>query len=61
MSKKDYEVIAAAIREIDNRYYGKDRERQAIAEIVDTLCGPLWEDNPNFRPRQFKAACGVLS
>jgi hypothetical protein len=66
MTKKDYIRIAEAVREIDNLYRvqgGKkaQREREAIAEVVDNLCGALYRDNPNFRAHTFKAACGVTS
>jgi hypothetical protein len=57
MTKKDYILIAEAIRCAYNR--GMHRPASALYEdIVDTLASELEYDNPAFKPGVFKEACG---
>lgn len=51
MSRKDYVLIAAAIKAADMT----ELSRRAL---VDVLCVSMKLDNPQFRADVFKEACG---
>jgi len=56
MSRKDYEVIAAAMRQSkpDN-----SNDLLQWQKSVDALCKKLAANNPRFLSTEFKEACGV--
>jgi hypothetical protein len=72
MTKKDYELLAAAIRQMGIRlgesvddccglvHVGRKHltVSGALADIVGTLCEELERDNPRFNADRFRAACG---
>lgn len=61
MTRKDYELIARAIKaSMDGaRYRGSDTERNAIREVAKNIAGALQADNPRFDWARFLSACGL--
>lgn len=56
MTRKDYEVIAKAIKDTRENYYP---ESVAVAHVVGVLASRLKEDNPRFDVYKFVEACGI--
>ena len=56
MTRKDYQVIAQAIKDTRENYYA---ENLAIAHVVGVLASRLKEDNPRFDVYKFVDACGI--
>jgi hypothetical protein len=56
VTRKDYEVIAKAIKDTRENYYA---ENLAIAHVVGVLASRLKEDNPRFDVYKFVEACGI--
>jgi len=58
MTKKDYELIAAAIK--DNREYDPmECYAEALDDVARSLATALQRDNPRFDRDRFLKACGV--
>ena len=57
MTKKDYELIAAAIKQSLAGFTCRE-ERVATLEIALNLSDALAADNPRFAPNYFLHACG---
>ena len=55
MSRKDYILIAAAIKRQTDKPNAMDR---SVHEIASDLSEILKHDNPNFIRSRFMAACG---
>lgn len=63
MTRKDYELIAAALRET-RETARKDLHPQAEAmweKVCEDIAHHLHCDNPRFNDERFMAACGVQS
>ena len=67
MTKKDYELIAAAIkrtvdeaRAYEHPAYGLSIRLSALEDLANDLAGELTKTNPRFDQRRFLVACGVL-
>jgi hypothetical protein len=58
MTRKDYQLIARAIKDTRDNYYA---ENMAIAHVVGVLASRLKEDNPRFDVYKFVEACGIES
>ena len=54
MTKKDYELIAGAVKELTADYYQRDKENTA-----DLFARVLANTNPLFNKDKFIKACGV--
>jgi len=61
MTRKDYIVIANAIRtQIElSKKYEEEESRAGAQNIAYDLAWKLSEDNPRFNRHRFLAACGV--
>jgi hypothetical protein len=63
MSRKDYELIADAMRQSkpDSTKSSKSISDDLLQwrKSVDALCNKLAANNPRFLSKQFKEACGV--
>lgn len=55
MTRKDYKLIAAAIK----RAKPAGGHDTGIARVVREMTAALQEDNPKFNPEKFAAACGM--
>lgn len=55
MTRKDYELIAAAIRRASDAPGYAERNKFVSMELADAL----YRDNPRFDRSRFLAACGV--
>ena len=62
MTKKDYELIAGAIRVQVNEHRAKGNkdEVQAIMGLTSYLAGRLQGENPRFDTQRFIEACGFM-
>lgn len=63
MTRKDYEMIAKALKtqiEISRTYSEQDGEF-AVVNIAFDLIEDLAKDNPRFDKDRFLKACGVIS
>lgn len=58
MTKKDYELIAKAIRPTHNGYFELDAN---ACQLVYVLADALQSDNPRFDRTKFLEACGVTA
>jgi hypothetical protein len=56
MTRKDYELIAAAMRQAD-RYCETDNQRRGVQRACLTLADVLETDNPRFDRARFLDAC----
>ena len=56
MTRKDYQLIAGAIKEARDASLTAKGE---FAELVDTLCSLLKQDNSAFKRQIFEDACGL--
>lgn len=60
MSRKDYFLIAGAIRDEVEKWGGltTDEERRMARAIADSIADALMRDNDAFRRELFLSACG---
>ena len=58
MTKKDYEIIAAVIRQNAEHYPNGDAA-QALYHVADSLASEFADRNERFEPGLFMEACGV--
>lgn len=59
MTRKDYVMIAEAIRDAASPASGADGPRaQTALRIADYIADGLYNDNPRFDRKRFMAACG---
>lgn len=58
MTRKDYKLLAEAIKHVVN-VFDRSQERTAIIAVVDALGIVLKRDNPNFNSSTFIDACGL--
>jgi hypothetical protein len=56
VTRKDYELIAKAIKDTRENYYA---ENPAIAHVIGVLASRLKEDNSRFDVYKFVEACGI--
>ena len=56
MTRKDYEIIARAIRAA----YAKRLNNEDVAVVAQCLSVELAQDNPRFDPLIFRNACGEI-
>ena len=56
MTKKDYNDIAAILKDQYDWYGPNQQAGEVITDIVDGLCGVFSADNPRFDCKRFKAA-----
>ena len=63
MTKKDYEIIAGAIKKHFDLYldiyYFDSTENYYLAELVRTLADSLRKENERFYKAKFLSACGL--
>lgn len=57
MSKKDYELIAEAMRESEPK---DELQRWHWADVCIILADKLKADNPRFNREQFLSECGLI-
>lgn len=55
-SRKDYRIVARAVR---TAYNCANDDKGVISQLAWDLADEFEEDNPNFNPLQFLAACGL--
>jgi predicted dinucleotide-binding enzyme len=64
MTKKDYELIAAAIKRATESVVvasiRQDYVEPVMEDLANDLAGELTKTNPRFDQRRFLVACGVL-
>lgn len=53
MTKRDYELVAAAIAETRRETW----ENETLDNLIEKLCPRFVIDNPRFDGRKFMAAC----
>lgn len=58
MTRKDYNLIAEAIRKAYWEVTGDD-QLVGVTTVVEQLCEKLKEANSNFQSSKFRRACGV--
>ena len=58
MTRKDYVLIAQAIRYQVSNYQGHKLELAAIEDVARQIARELGKDNPRFDMPRFFAACG---
>lgn len=61
MTKKDYELIARALKSTHQTVNVPTRVAQQWANDVCAIADALAQDNPRFDRERFLAACGVAS
>lgn len=59
MTRKDYELIAAAVRESVTARGAPPDAYVAVAYLAHVLAASLRADNPRFDKARFLKACGV--
>lgn len=61
MTKKDYELIAYAIKEVKTRHYflADPIAQDAIKKVAENIAQALMHDNPRFIYDKFIEACGI--
>jgi hypothetical protein len=59
MTKKDYQLIAAAFQNARKKVFISTYEEPIMEAIQDELCRLLKEDNPAFKPEIFKYHCNL--
>ena len=67
MTRKDYELIATAIRESRDYFswiYDHDKDREiltatAVGHLTSKLIMALSQENPKFNSEIFRKACGL--
>lgn len=63
MTKKDYELVAHAIRieyeSTDDTYNAPDTARAAIVETAARLARAFKRENDSFNLKRFLSACGI--
>jgi hypothetical protein len=57
MSKKHFELIAAVLREYNERPGVTDAEKAQLSELAKTFATELRAENPRFDRSRFIAAC----
>lgn len=59
LSKKDYEVIAAGIRDAKEIEAGRHAaEMEGMRKVAEVLCAKFALNHTTFNPRRFMEACG---
>lgn len=53
MTRKDYEALAAAIREEYDGFAGFPRQQFALQSVASRIADALYEDNPRFNREKF--------
>ena len=60
MTKKDYELIAKVIKEMENKYDGDDWTVDGTIYLyASNLAAAFNKDNPKFDQEKFMEACGA--
>ena len=59
MTRKDYNLIAATIRETRTHFIKGSESEQVLDFLVDNLVTQLLDTNPRFDDERFWKACGV--
>lgn len=59
MTRKDYVLIAEAVKETTFLADGSQDYKMALAEVAMELANALSRDNPRFDRGRFLRACGV--
>lgn len=58
MTKKDYEIIANAIKKVAG---SGNADKDTLRMLISVLNTDLLYDNPRFRGRAFEIACGLTT
>lgn len=59
MTRKDYIIIAKAIRQSKDESNGAVIELEAVKNTAENIASELQGDNGNFNKERFLTACGV--
>ena len=62
MTRKDYELIAKALKAVYkevNARWSPNTNVYVIDKVIDTLARSLAKDNPRFNPARFRAAANL--
>jgi len=59
MTRKDYELIAAAIREEVNLWRDGSESQHMVGKTAKAISTALAKDNPRFDRDRFLRACGI--
>ena len=59
MTKKDYELIARNIAQVQREFRGVEDGINAIRDVAVFIASDLERDNPRFDRERFLKACGV--
>lgn len=60
MTRKDYMLIAAAIKETHDAMADRPAERGGVYNTAATIACALRKDNPRFDAARFMDACGYV-
>ena len=62
MTKKDYELIAGALKDVHNRVKigTVESSYDTLSDVIATLASELEHDNPRFDRDRFLTACGTI-
>ncbi len=58
MTRKDYEMIAATLKEQKHQASGSHDQAQAVKRVAECFAANLAMDNARFDKARFLAACG---
>lgn len=59
MTKKDYELIARNIAQVQREFRGVEDGINAIRDVAVFIASDLERDNPRFDRERFLNACGI--
>lgn len=59
MSKKDYILIAGAIKKIADKQTEADKKTYLVEDVAGNIASALANENPRFDYSRFITACGV--
>jgi hypothetical protein len=61
MTKKDYELIARAIKSALEKEEGNTEKQAGVSRLAHILAFELENENPRFQPSKFLKACGFMT
>jgi hypothetical protein len=59
--RRHYVALANVVREARVRAHYSDSPAEAVNDIAQAMADVFRADNPNFRPTDWEAACGLVN
>lgn len=59
MTRKDYELIAKVLKDLNDDFNNGGADEVSLALVAEELATALALDNPRFNRARFVSACGV--